>query len=78
MGKLTKGSVRSMTEMEMKKKDLLAELDLERREIEKEFEDAEPVEIEFARDLKITWLNAEESRRIEAGEHPRVVLGERR
>ena len=36
-----------MVEMEMKKKYTLAELDHERREIEQEFEGAEPIEIEI-------------------------------
>jgi hypothetical protein len=66
-----------MTEMEMRKTYSLAELDQERREIEEEFKDAEPIEFEIDPDVKIIWLNAEDSRRIEAGEHPRVVLGDR-
>jgi hypothetical protein len=63
MGKLTKGGVRSMS-MTKTKKEFLAELDQERREIEKEFEGAEPVEVIFAPNLKIRHISDEEAEKL--------------
>lgn len=56
-----------MTKMETRKKYTLAELDQERREIEKEFEGAEtiePVELIFDPNLKIRRISDEEAERI--------------
>jgi hypothetical protein len=66
-----------MANMEMKKTYSLAELEQERREIEEEFEGAEPIEIEIDPNLKVTILTPEESRLVEAGEDASVVLARR-
>lgn len=66
-----------MTRMEMKKTYSLAELEQERREIEEEFEDAEPVDIEIDPNMKVIILTPEESRLVEAGEDASVVLARR-
>jgi hypothetical protein len=49
---------------ETKKPYTLVELDQERREIEKEFEGAEPIEVIFAPDLKITHITDEEAEKL--------------
>lgn len=58
-----------MTKMETRKKYTLAELDQERREIEKEFEGAEPVEVIFAPGLKITHITDEEAEKLRLPEN---------
>jgi hypothetical protein len=66
-----------MAMMETKKTYTQEELDQERREIEAEFEGGEEIEIIVDPDVKITFLTAEESRRVEAGEDVNAVLAER-
>lgn len=53
-----------MTMTEMKKKYTLAELDQERREIEEEFEGAEPVEVIIDPNLKISFITDEEAEKL--------------
>jgi hypothetical protein len=52
-----------------KKTYTLAELEEERREIEKEFEGAEPVEVIFDPNLKITHITDEEAEKLRLPEN---------
>jgi hypothetical protein len=58
-----------MAMAETKKTYTLEELDQERREIEEEFEGAEPVEVIIDPNLKITYITDEEAEKLRLPEN---------